>query len=99
MGASQKRKNQRAPAPKLLLDRDSAPMMVVDAETLGFLEVNQAAIDKYGYSRANFRRMRLTDLVSPEDRSRLDELMGKDSHAPPDFCDIRHVLKNGQAAH
>ena len=73
-------------------------MLVADAETLGFLEVNQAAIDKYGYSRADFRRMRLTDLVSPEDRSRLDELMGKDHLVPPDFCDIRHVLKNGQAA-
>jgi two-component system cell cycle sensor histidine kinase/response regulator CckA len=98
MGASQRKKSHREPARKLLLDEVSAPMLVVDAKTLGFLEVNQAAIDKYGYSSADFQRMRLTDLVSPEDRGRLDELTGEDRSTLPDFCDIRHVLKNGQAA-
>src|SRR5690349_24975078 len=72
-------------------------MLVVEAETLAFFEANQAAIDKYGYSREEFQRMRLTDLVSPEDRNRLSELMRKEHIGSSNFGDMRHVLKNGQS--
>ena len=96
MGAGRK-KEESTGAPQLVLDESLEPMLVIDAETLAFLEVNQAAIDKYGYSREEFQRMRLTDLVSPEDRSRLSQLIRKERIGSSDFGDIRHVLKNGQS--
>src|SRR5262249_2554737 len=34
-----------------LFSNHPMPMWVFDAETLGFLEVNQAAVEQYGYSR------------------------------------------------
>jgi diguanylate cyclase (GGDEF)-like protein/PAS domain S-box-containing protein len=38
------------------------PMVVFDEETLGFVEVNEAAIERYGYSRTELLAMRLPDL-------------------------------------
>src|SRR6266567_8092650 len=38
------------------------PMWVCDLKTLQFLEVNNAAVEHYGYSREEFLRMLLTDI-------------------------------------
>lgn len=38
------------------------PTWVFDVETLRFLEVNEAAIEHYGYSRDEFLEMRITDI-------------------------------------
>src|SRR5579872_3747046 len=97
MGAGRKQESSRAPATQLLLDESIEPMLVIEAETLSFLEVNRSAIEKYGYSREEFLRMRLTDLVSPENRSRLSELIQKEHIGSSEFGDMRHVLKNGQS--
>src|SRR5579872_505479 len=97
MGAGRKQESSRAPATQLLLDESIEPMLVIEAETLSFLEVNRSAIEKYGYSREEFLRMRLTDLVSPENRSRLSELIQKERIGSSEFGDMRHVLKNGQS--
>jgi PAS domain S-box-containing protein len=43
------------------------PMWVFDTATLEFLEVNNAAIQKYGYSRAEFLSMTILDIRPPED--------------------------------
>jgi PAS domain-containing protein len=43
------------------------PMWVYDVETLEFLEVNNAAISNYGYSREEFSRMTIKDIRSHED--------------------------------
>ena len=39
---------------RLLFDSNPHPMWVYDAENLAFLAVDQAAIDRYGYSREEF---------------------------------------------
>jgi len=46
---------------------------VYDLETLQFLEVNEAAVAHYGYSRDEFLHMRITDIRPPEDVPRLLE--------------------------
>jgi PAS domain S-box-containing protein len=42
-------------------------MWVFDRETLAFLEVNDAAVGLYGYSRQEFLAMKITDIRPPED--------------------------------
>lgn len=42
-------------------------MWIYDLETLRFLAVNDAAITRYGYSREEFLRMRITDIHLPEE--------------------------------
>jgi PAS domain S-box-containing protein/diguanylate cyclase (GGDEF)-like protein len=56
---------------QLLLAANPLPMWVYDLETLRFLEVNDAAIVHYGYSRAAFLRMSIPDIHPDEDRARL----------------------------
>lgn len=43
------------------------PMWVLDAKTLGFLSVNDAAVFHYGYSREEFLGKRILDILPPED--------------------------------
>jgi PAS domain S-box-containing protein len=47
--------------------RNSHPMWVFDRETLAFLDVNEAAVRKYGYSRAQFLAMTIADIRPQED--------------------------------
>jgi PAS domain S-box-containing protein len=47
---------------RLLFQSNPNPMWVFDLETQAFLEVNEAAIQYYGYSRQEFLKMTITDL-------------------------------------
>ena len=51
---------------RALFDVHPHPMWVVDASTLAFLAVNQAAVRLYGYAREEFRDMR-ADQIRPEE--------------------------------
>ena len=68
---SARTKRQNVPSTQLLFDENPESMMVADAETLEILEVNRAAISKYGYSHDEFRTLCLTDLVPVDDRERV----------------------------
>ncbi|TLZ68573.1 MAG: PAS domain S-box protein [Methanobacteriota archaeon] len=50
-------------------------MWVFDLETLRFLDVNDAAAEKYGYSRSEFLAMTLEDIGPREDVPRLREAL------------------------
>ena len=48
---------------RLLFEGNPHPMWIYDPQTLAFLEVNDAAITQYGYSRSEFKAMSLCDIV------------------------------------
>lgn len=52
---------------RLLFENNPQPMWVYDLETLAFLSVNQAAIQNYGYSKAEFLAMTIADIRPAED--------------------------------
>lgn len=58
---------------RLLFENNPQPMWVYDLETLAFLAVNQAAINHYGYSKAEFLAMTIADIRPPEDIPVLQE--------------------------
>jgi diguanylate cyclase (GGDEF)-like protein/PAS domain S-box-containing protein len=71
------------------------PMWVFDAETLAFLEVNEAAIRHYGYSRQEFLARRVVDIRPTSDvRASRSHLEGHDRD--PVQGEWRHVLKDGR---
>jgi PAS domain S-box-containing protein len=72
------------------------PMWVYDLETLAFLEVNDAAIDRYGYSRQEFLQMRLTDIRPPEDAQRLLENVSSGRPIFQRSGQWRHRLRDGR---
>lgn len=73
------------------------PMWAYDLETLGFLDVNDAAVAKYGYSRDEFLAMRITDIRPQED---VDKLLANLRERRPAGIDSsgpwRHRLRNGR---
>jgi PAS domain S-box-containing protein len=56
-----------------LFDRLPIPMWVYDNESLRFLDVNQAAIDHYGWTREEFLRMTIREIRPPEELPSFDE--------------------------
>lgn len=50
----------------LLFSKNPNPMWVYDQNNLRFLDVNEAAIVHYGYSREELLQMRVTDICSPK---------------------------------
>jgi len=51
---------------RLLFHGNPNPMWVFDLESQAFLEVNEAAIQYYGYSREEFLKMTIADIRPPE---------------------------------
>jgi two-component system cell cycle sensor histidine kinase/response regulator CckA len=58
-----------------LFESNPLPMWVYDLETLGFLEVNAAAIKHYGYSYEEFLGMTIKDIRPPEDVSEPNQIV------------------------
>ena len=52
---------------RLMFDANPQPMWVYDIETLRFLDVNDAAVEAYGYSRDEFLSMTIAAIRAPED--------------------------------
>jgi PAS domain S-box-containing protein len=52
---------------RMLFEASPLPMWVYDAQTLAFLDVNDAATRHYGYTRKEFLAMTIADIRPPED--------------------------------
>jgi PAS domain S-box-containing protein len=79
-----------------LFEFSPQPKWIYDIASLRFVSVNQAAINLYGYSRAEFMDMSILDIRPPQDiplvKKALVELETK-AYAKGFF---RHLKKNGQ---
>ncbi len=63
---------------RLLFQAHPMPMWVYDLETYRFLEVNEAAMAKYGYTREEFLSMTILQIRPERERPRLlEDLKGK----------------------
>jgi diguanylate cyclase (GGDEF)-like protein/PAS domain S-box-containing protein len=81
---------------RLLFANNPHPMWVLELGTLKFLEVNEAAIARYGYSREEFLSMRLTEIRPPEFESQLFDHLAV-LHGQSRLRDqARHRTKDGQ---
>jgi PAS domain S-box-containing protein len=72
------------------------PMWVAEARTPKFLAVNDAAVEKYGYTREEFQGMSAIDLQVEGDRGMVaQQLLERDPSCPAHF-ERRHVTKSGR---
>ena len=80
---------------EILIKSNPAPIFIYDEENLIFLEVNDAALFLYGYTKEEFLQMDLTDLYSPEDIQNLletsEEIVKEGEFSKP----YRHRKKDG----
>jgi two-component system, sensor histidine kinase and response regulator len=81
---------------RLVFEADPLPMWVYDRQTLRFLEVNDAAVTLYGYSREEFLELRITDIRPPEEISRLDKHLAEKRHRLTQSGPWRHRYKDGR---
>ncbi|MET3009691.1 EAL domain-containing protein [Stenotrophomonas koreensis] len=58
---------------RILFERNPVPFWLFDLDTLRFLEINQAAVERYGYSRDELLAMTVLDIRPPEDWAELRE--------------------------
>jgi PAS domain S-box-containing protein len=56
---------------RYLFENNPQPMWVFDTDSLAFLAVNDAAVERYGYSREEFLGMTIRDIRPAEDIQRL----------------------------
>ncbi|WP_423147165.1 PAS domain-containing sensor histidine kinase [Rubrolithibacter danxiaensis] len=89
-------KNSAEPDFDILFYRCPQPMWIYEIGTIRFLEVNDAAIEKYKFSKDEFLNMTLKDIRPPEDL----EQLGRWLHNLPDQetnkIESAHVLKTGE---
>jgi diguanylate cyclase (GGDEF)-like protein/PAS domain S-box-containing protein len=71
------------------------PMWVYDLKSLRFLAVNQAAIQHYGYSEAEFLLIKITEILHPEEIPRLLESLSKIEMGLNQIELWRHHKKDG----
>ena len=80
---------------RLLFDNNPMPMWVFDAQTTGFLSVNDAAVQHYGYAREKFLSMKIRD-IWPEDEwvshSQALQQVGNSYHSTRNW---RHLKADG----
>jgi PAS domain S-box-containing protein len=84
---------------RTLFEGHPQPMWLYDVETLAFLNVNDAAIQRYGYSREEFLAMKITEIRPPQDVPKLLEVIGNPQSLPAfdKTGPWRHRLKNGDS--
>lgn len=81
-----------------LFDGNPSPMWVCDPATLAFLEVNQAALDHYGYSRAEFLSKTILDIRPGADVPEFLRILN--SSGLPDSERVwRHQKRDGGVIH
>ncbi len=72
------------------------PMWIIDSSTMKFLIVNNAAVEKYGYTKEEFRRMSINDLLPPDEK---ELLPAGDNLKKKDFYDAgyrKYLTKKGE---
>lgn len=69
---------------------------VFDLATLEFLEVNDATVHQYGYSRDQLLRMKTTDIRSAEETERLHRHLQQTQPAKGNAGQWKHLSKDGR---
>jgi PAS domain S-box-containing protein len=80
---------------RMLFDANPHAMWVYDPDTLGFLAVNSAAIEKYGYSRDELLAMTLHDLRPEQDVARLVDDIRRFGSGKNNASQWQHRRKDG----
>src|SRR5512138_1635309 len=79
-----------------LFERNPQPCWVFDRDTLRLLEVNDAAIELYGYSREEMLAMSTADLTVPEGREAFIDAVGASARGLEIEPHWRHRKKSGE---
>jgi PAS domain S-box-containing protein len=80
---------------RTLFEGHPQPMWLYDVDTLAFLEVNDSACDRYGYTRDEFMAMTICDIQQPQDIPKFLELQAMPMPASDRTGPWLHLMKDG----
>jgi PAS domain S-box-containing protein len=80
----------------LLFENNPQPMWIYDNNTLEVMAVNPAACRVYGYTADEFRKLKITDLRSPEDIPLLMKTLAEYKDELRQSGPWRHIKKSGE---
>jgi PAS domain S-box-containing protein len=78
-----------------LFELNPSPILVFDAETLGYVAANRAALAQYGYTEEEFSRLTVLDLLPEEDRAAFRETLRRRDPSEVTRRELRHRRKDG----
>jgi PAS domain S-box-containing protein len=81
---------------RLLFAENPFPMWVVDLETLGFLAVNEAAIERYGWTLDEWPTMTIRDIRPPEDLEAMQVTLDQYADGGMRAAPVRHRDRSGR---
>ena len=64
--------NEPADLLEALFEHTTTPTWIFDGDTLRFLRVNQATVERYGWTREELETMSIRDIRPPDDVPRLE---------------------------
>lgn len=80
-----------------LFQKSLIPMYILDPSNFKFLDVNQATLDKYGYTREEFLKLNIFDIRPAEEKERFFNLLRNTNLFDSNIHDIFvHKKKNGK---
>ncbi|MES2332551.1 MAG: PAS domain-containing protein [Bacteroidota bacterium] len=80
---------------KSLFETHPSPMWIVGTDSLKFLEVNQAAVKQYGYSKNEFLQMTILDIRPAEDRASARDYLTDPTPRQMHETVWKHLKKDG----
>lgn len=80
---------------KRLIETCPWPMFVLDCETVRVIEVNDAAIQRYGHSRAVFLERGVEEVVPPDHLPELRHMLAQGLDGPAREYSVDHFLADG----
>ena len=80
---------------RMLFEGHPQPMWLYDVDTLAFLEVNNSAVERYGYSREEFLTMTIKDIRPAQDIPKFLELNAEPLPITDRTGPWRYLLKDG----
>ncbi|HEX4958756.1 MAG TPA: PAS domain S-box protein, partial [Lacibacter sp.] len=81
---------------RLLFADNPMPMWLYSVKTLRYIEVNEAAVKHYGYTREEFLKMTIKDIRPVEDVAKLTDITSDDYRGVYHVGQWRHLKKNGE---
>jgi PAS domain S-box-containing protein len=92
---SQSELEKKAAKYQLLFEKNPMPMWIISTDTMDVMDVNDAAVNHYGYSREEFLDLNAADLRPAEEREKVLTYTAQDPSMQPGSNIWKHKKKNG----
>lgn len=97
IGNQQKKLAQSEEQYRELFESNPNPMWIYDIDTLEFIKINNAAVEKYGYSRADFLKMTILDIRPKRDHDKVKKFVSRIKGGVKNSGIWEHLKSNGES--